>query len=75
MRSRDCINYYFEFTLYSIHTACGLVHSTIILYGLYPLQVYSLGEASDSTPTVSFSVPRSEASGTVNNKKELYSFR
>ena len=39
------------------------------------MQVFDIGEAEDSTPTVSFFVPRSESSGYVNNKKENYLFR
>ena len=39
------------------------------------VQPYEVGEADDGVATVSFHVPRSEASGYVNNKKfESYSF-
>lgn len=38
-------------------------------------QSYEVGETEESVPTISFTVPRSEAAGYVNNKREVYSFR
>ena len=38
-------------------------------------QLYEVGEAEDNTPTISFTVPRSESSGLINNKRELFAFR
>lgn len=54
------------------------IYETIIIITLIcrrnNLQVYEVGETEDSTPTLSFFIPRSEASGYVNNKKENYIF-
>lgn len=38
-------------------------------------QLYEVGEADSGVPTISFIVPRSESSGYVNNKKELFAFK
>lgn len=40
------------------------------------LQLYELGETNDGgTPILSFTVPRSESGGVVNNKREVFSFK
>ena len=39
------------------------------------MQLYEVGEADSGVPTISFIVPRSESSGYVNNKKELFAFK
>ena len=40
-----------------------------------PLQLYEVGLTEDSSPSLAITVPRSEASGYVNNKKEIYAFK
>lgn len=40
-----------------------------------PFQIYDIGEDRDGTSTLSFTVPRTESSGLVNNKREVFLFR
>ena len=45
------------------------------LYLFILCQLYEVGEYEDGTASISITLPRSEASGVVNNKKEIYTFR
>ena len=47
----------------------------IIIFIISLLKVYEIGEEKDTTPSLSFIVPRLESSGLVNNKREVFSFR
>ena len=46
-----------------------------IIIFIISLKVYEIGEEKDSTPSLSFIIPRLESSGLVNNKREVFSFR
>ena len=37
--------------------------------------MYEINREEDGTPYITYTLPRSEASGLVNNKKEAYSFK
>ena len=37
--------------------------------------MYETNREEDGTPYITYTLPRSEASGSVNNKKEVYSFK
>ncbi len=56
-------------------TALNQYESDLSALLLVILQLYEVGETDDGAPTITIHVPRSEASGYINNKKENYSFR